>query len=329
MNLGSVANGFWAITAEMHEVVLGILDRHMRGETPDLAALEAKLGRPMKNPAQDSTIHDGVCVIPVNGVLCKAGNMFTDISGASSMQMVSQQFADALADPAVHSIVLSVDSPGGTVDGTQALADQIFAARGKKPMSACIDGMGASAAYWIASAADSVYLTSDTAQAGSIGVIARHTSTAAADAQRGLQHTIVASGPLKGAPHSHLPLDDSGRGILQHQVNTMHDVFKQSVARHRGLTGDRLNAVTDGRVLIGKEAIDAGLADGRANVQELIQRFKKGLPVDHQKYRAQAPVVDEGDLVLLARQYQREQRALGRRVTAHAAMAHVQGGNFT
>jgi signal peptide peptidase SppA len=334
LNLLDAANGIWALTPGMHETILAVIERHARGEVADLASIEAALGRPMKNPSQNSTIEDGVCVIPVNGVLCKAGNMFTDISGASSMQIIGGQFAAALADPEVSAIVLAIDSPGGSVDGTEALANQIHAARGQKPIAAVADGLMASAAYWIGSAADEVFIAGDTTSVGSIGVIASHVSSAGADAQRGLVRSVVASGPLKGVPSSHAPLDGPGRAVLQQQVDAAHAVFRGAVSRNRGLAGAPLDAVSDGRILMGQSAITAGLADGRASVDEIVRRFKKHQPPDTQRkqgpYPGQKPagassaIFDVGDAVVAANAYRREQAQRGRIVSAAAALAHVQ-----
>ena len=96
-----------------------------------------------------------------------------------------------MADPAVKAIVLSIDSPGGTVDGTDNLANAIFAARGKKPIVALGDGTLASAAYWIASGADQIFASDNSAKIGSIGVVATHEDYSRAEENAGVKVTEI------------------------------------------------------------------------------------------------------------------------------------------
>ena len=69
---------------------------------------------------------------------------------------LAPNFTQALEDDSIQGIVLNIDSPGGQMNGTNELANMIFAARGTKPITAYVGGLGASGAYWIASAADEI-----------------------------------------------------------------------------------------------------------------------------------------------------------------------------
>jgi capsid assembly protease len=263
MRLVDVVSAPWAITPEMHTEVLGIYARHCRGEKIDVEALEARLGVPLKNTTQPASVdpESGVAVIDISGVLAKRMNLFSQISGGASTQLIGQQLAQALADPSVTGIVLYIDSPGGAVDGTQQLAEQVYAARGQKPIVAYTDGMMASAAYWIGSAADTVLIAGDTTQVGSIGVIATHVDRSMAQAQNGVKVTEVKAGKYKGHGSSNGPLG-AGEVTLQDQVDKLYEVFVDTVARNRGMTAEEIQAAAEGRVFIGKDAIEAGLVDG-------------------------------------------------------------------
>ena len=129
-------------------VLLAVADRQ-----GDPEALEARLGRPLDNTRAVS-IRDGVAVIPITGPIMRYANLFTRISGATSTQELATDLQTALDSPQVRAIVLNIDSPGGEASGINELADMIHASRGKKPIKAYVGGTGASAAYWIASAAD-------------------------------------------------------------------------------------------------------------------------------------------------------------------------------
>jgi ClpP class serine protease len=150
-----VLNSPWAITPDKYAQIRDIYVRHLNGEPVNLKAIEAELGRPLDNKRPENyEIVSGVAVIPVVGVIAQRMNLFAAISGGTSTQALAKDFADAMARTEVNSILLVIDSPGGEVNGTQELANDVFAARGVKPVVALCEGVMCSAAYWIGSAAD-------------------------------------------------------------------------------------------------------------------------------------------------------------------------------
>jgi len=248
---------------------------HLRGEMADLAQIEAKIGKPLNNQSQGYTVQDSVAILPLEGVLAKRMNLFMDISGGTSTQLAQRDFQAALSDSAVTAIILLLDSPGGEVDGTQALADAIYSARGTKQIIALADGMAASAAYWIGSAADKFYVTGDTTVVGSIGVIATHVDYSKAEAQRGVTITEITAGKYKAIASEHAPLSKEGRNSIQDQVDHIYGVFVDAVARNRGVSTDVvLKNAADGRVFLGKQAIRAGLVDGVATLEKLVANLR-------------------------------------------------------
>jgi ClpP class serine protease len=141
MRLIDVINAPWAITPDLLAEIQEIYVRHMRGEKIDIKGLEAKLGAPLNNEPKGYEVYDGVAVLPIDGVIAKRMNLFSQISGGVSSQLVMRDFHAALADPSVVAIVLAIDSGGGTVDGTQELAREIYQARGSKPILTLSVGM--------------------------------------------------------------------------------------------------------------------------------------------------------------------------------------------
>lgn len=259
----------WAITPEMFTEVQGIYARHMRGDKINIKDIEARVGAPLTNqPKALDVSQDGVAVISIEGVLAKRMNLFSQISGGTSMQMIGNQVRQALADPNVTAIVLSIDSPGGTVDGTQELADLIFASRDKKPIVTYVDGTMASAAYWIGSAAEQVYISTETSSVGSIGVVATHTDFSRYEKNSGIDSIEITAGKFKRLETEGGTLTREGRQILQAQVDQVYGIFVGQVARNRGTTTEDVqNRMADGRMFIGKQAIDAGLVDGVSTLE--------------------------------------------------------------
>lgn len=262
----------WAIRPETLRAMVDVYERHAKGDALDLKGIEAAIGKPLNNEPQPYEVIEGVAVLNVVGVLGKRFDMFTAICGGASTQRLQQELAAALEDPTVHSILLNVDSPGGTVDGTQALASDVRAAREKKPVVALIDGMGASAAYWIASAAQRVYITGDTTAVGSIGVVIAHKDVSKAEEMRGVKTTEITAGKFKRIASNFAPLSPEGRQSLQDLVDHIYSVFVESVAANLGVSVDAvLKDMADGRLFLGEQAISAGLVHGISTMTALIE----------------------------------------------------------
>jgi signal peptide peptidase SppA len=301
MKVLDVLHSPWAIEPAKLLEIQGIYLAHARGEHADIAAIEQRLGKPLVNEPKRYDIRDGVAIIPIEGVIAKRMNLFSQISGGTSSELAGAALRDALADPAVHSIVLSVDSPGGTVDGTQALASQVMAARGRKPIVTLASGTMASAAYWIGSAADRTYIADGTTQVGSIGVVATHTDVSAAEAQRGLKTTEVVAGRYKRIASQYGPLTEEGRKSIQEQVDYTYSLFVSAVAQQRGVSVDKVLAdMADGRVFIGQQAKAAGLVDDVKTLDEVIADLNAPrapssplqgaqMPITRQQIEAEAP----------------------------------------
>lgn len=254
----------WAITQSALETILEIAERE--NEKPE--AVAARLGKELQN-THTVIERDGVAVIPVIGPLFRYANIFTAISGATSYEILAQDFTAALDNPDINAIILNIDSPGGEVNGCAELANMIFAARGKKPIIAYASGDAASGAYWIASAADSV-VASETSGLGSIGVVAVYRG-AKPDKNAPTTIEIVSS----QSPFKRLnPETDEGRAKLQTRIDAMAEVFVTTLARNRGIEAAQvLEQFGGGDILIGAHAVNAGLADRIGSLEKLIAEF--------------------------------------------------------
>jgi capsid assembly protease len=273
MKVPEILSSPWAILPEKLLEIREIYQRHLRGENADIEAIEARLGRPMENKHVPYIIDGTTAILSIDGVLGKRMNLFTQISGGTSTQLIESDFQAAMADPAVKSILLAIDSPGGTVDGTENLANEIFAARGKgKPILALGDGTMASAAYWIGSAADRVYASDKSAMIGSIGVVANHEDYSQAEKNAGVKVTTISAGKYKAVANSHEPLSADGRAVIQSMVDHIYTNFVESVARNRAVTPTTAaERMADGKIFLGHNAVAAGLADGISTQSALVR----------------------------------------------------------
>ncbi len=252
----------WAIT---HNALSNILDIAARqNQSPEVVA--AKLGRELQNTRQ-MTINNGVAVIPVVGALFRYANVFTQVSGASSYELIATDFRDAFADNDVHTIVLNIDSPGGEVNGCCDLAQTIYEARGKKPIIAYASGDVASGAYWIASACDKI-VVSKTSSVGSIGVVGVYR-----DNKDDNSIEIVSS----QSPHKRVDITtDDGRTRLQQRIDAMANVFIDAVATYRNISPESVQQrYGGGDVFIGEQAVTQGLADNINTFDNLLAGFQQ------------------------------------------------------
>lgn len=253
----------WAITEPALRQILEIAAR----ENASVEAVEAQLGRRLDGTRTVSH-RDGVALVPVRGPIFRRANMFTEISGATSIEVLAKDFTSALSDPSIHSIVLDIDSPGGEVTGVSEFADMIHAARGAKPLVAYVDGLGCSAAYWLASAADEI-VCDQTSALGSIGVVLAVSDPTKASAR---DIEFVSSQSPDKRPD---PTSERGRSQIQQTVDALADVFVASVARNRGVSPETvLSDFGQGGIKVGKHAAAAGLADRLGSLEGVIAQLQ-------------------------------------------------------
>lgn len=262
----------WSIIPCQLEQIQVILSQHLAGPKIGLKEIEARILSFDDLKSRPYGVINGKAVIPVKGTLMKNSDIFSRIFfGSGSMSQIKDDFKAALADDGVKEIILHVDSPGGTVDGAADLANTIYNARGKKPITAFSDGVIASAAYWIGSAADKVLIANDTTTVGSIGVISTHVDETKALENKGLKVTQFVAGKYKNAGSSVKALTEENSAYLQDRVDYLYSGFVDGVAKHRGVSAETvLSDMADGRLFTGKQAIKAGLVDGVSTLDALI-----------------------------------------------------------
>ncbi|WKD26595.1 S49 family peptidase [Halomonas sp. KG2] len=249
----------WLITSEALDTVMAVADRQ-----GDVEALETRLGRSLDN-TRSVTVRDGVAVIPVTGPIFRYANLFTEISGATSTQVLATDFQTAFDDPAIKAIIPVFDTPGGEATGINELGDLIYNMRGRKPVVAYVSGMAASAGYWIASAADEV-VVDDTAQLGSVGVVLSLRKREDRPGEK--SYEIVSS----NAPNKRPDLEtEAGMAQLQARTDELASVFLYKVARNRGIPREEVNdRFRQGGIATGALAIEAGMADRLGSLESLI-----------------------------------------------------------
>lgn len=201
-------------------------------------------------------IVNGVAIVPIIGVLFQTDEGWC---GASGYDWIRQTFLMALTDPDVKAIMLDVNSPGGEVSGCFDLADTIYAARGDKPIWAILNESAYSAAYALASAADKI-IVPRTGGVGSIGVIWMHADWSAALSEMGIKVTFITYGSCKADGHPEIPLSKEAVERFQYDIDSMGDLFVETVARNRNIAADKVRE-TEAATFLGADGVKIGLAD--------------------------------------------------------------------
>jgi signal peptide peptidase SppA len=268
----------------MWDIYESHLSRDGRLSAEAVSAIEAATGKRLDGSRLSSTVQDGVAIIPVMGPMIPRANMFQEVSGATSYNMIRNDIENALADPQVQAILLNFDSPGGAVNQLYDLAGFIRAATALKPIGAWTDGYMTSAAQLLGAAADETYIGSDTAELGSIGIISMHRDISGAEEKRGEKTTLITAGKYKGVGHPYGPLSAEDRGHMQSRVDYLYSSFIDSMAAFRDMERQKVaDEVADARIFTGRQAIDAGLADGMMSYDDMILHMRSMGETIHRK----------------------------------------------
>lgn len=262
----------WAITPAALEVILDIASRE-RLSAEELRALEVEAGKKFDN-ARIAHKRGSVGVVPVSGPIFRHASLMTRLSGATAVSDVAADIKMLADEEEVKSILLNIGSPGGEVAGIEELAVYIRQVDRKKPVAAYVDGQAASAAYWIASAARTIY-SSSTSSVGSIGVVMVYRDTRKALERAGVSDIeIVSSQSPRKRPD---PATEAGRSQIQERVDDIADIFVGAIAKNRGVArSDVLTKFGKGGEMIAAKALSAGMIDGITYAEDVIARMNVG-----------------------------------------------------
>lgn len=232
-----------------------------------------------RQPKRPYTIEpgSGMAVLPVEGELVHKFGYLQPFSGMTGYDGIQARLRAAAADPEVRGILLDVDSPGGEVTGLESAVQTVREVRQQKPVWAMANEVMASAALWLASAAD-VVTVPPTGLIGSIGVVLLHVDQSQMLSEAGLTVTLIQSGTRKTEGNPYEPLPDDVRRRLQGEVDTLGERFVAAVAANRGLDRDAVRQ-TQAATYLGTDVAAAlpGLVDAVATPQDVARSFAEKL----------------------------------------------------
>jgi signal peptide peptidase SppA len=225
---------------------------------------------------QSSAPASAIQVLGVKGVISPrmSSEMNTSGGGGTSCEGLGQRFDAAMDDSKVSAVVLDFDSPGGSVFGVQEVASKIMRARGQKPIVAVVNPFCASAALWIACAADEI-VVSPSGEIGSLGVYAYHESLAKYLEAQGVTPTLVKAGDNKAETHPAFELSAGAKAHMQARVDAYYSAFVRAVSEGRGVEAKRvIETFGGGRMFGAEEAVAIGMADRVGTLEGELARLK-------------------------------------------------------
>jgi protease IV len=184
-----------------------------------------------------------------------------------------------LAESNAKAVIIHVNSPGGTVAGSEELYDSLIKLKAKKPIVVVVDGLAASGGYITAIAADHI-VAQQSGIVGSIGVIFQYPNVTELLKTIGVQVETIKSSPLKAAPSGLEPTSPEARAAVEAVVRDSYDWFKGLVRDRRHMNDAQLQRVADGRVFTGRQAVELKLIDALGDEQAAIDWLAKEKNID-------------------------------------------------
>lgn len=263
----------WAVRPWVLAVITELLAYRAAGGRLSREEIEERIGA--RQPTTGRVRSGSLAVIPLHGVIVHRADLFSDISGASSIERFRARLNDALADDSVASILIDIDSPGGTVDGLIEMAEELRQARGgEKPIRAIANTEAASAAYWLGAQAGEL-IVSPSGEIGSIGVWSAHIDQSKYQEAMGVKTTLVSAGRYKVEGNPFEPLGEEARASMQESVDRYHTQFVADVAKGRGVSKAKVEKeFGEGRMVGPAQALAAGMVDRVASFEETLSRLR-------------------------------------------------------
>ena len=200
------------------------------------------------------------------------------ITGDASTLKLIRDVEDSKAAAAA---IVTINSPGGSTEGAEALYDEIRRLAEKKPVVAVVGSMAASGGYIAALAADRIFVRGNSL-VGSIGVLVEYPNVSGLMDKVGVKLESIKSSPLKAVPNGFEPTSEEARAAMATLVADSFSWFKGLVRERRGLSDDELARVDDGRVFTGRQGLPLKLVDAIGGEREAIKWLEtaKGVAKD-------------------------------------------------
>lgn len=171
-----------------------------------------------------------------------------------------ERLAEIEESERVKGLILSINSPGGTTVGGEAIYEAVRKIAAKKPVVSQVDTLAASAGYMIAVGSDQI-IARKSSIVGSIGVIFQYPNFQGMLENLGIDVRAIKSSPLKAEPSFFGNTPPEAETMIRNMISDSYDWFKGIVADRRGFSPAEISTLADGSVFTGRQAVENGLID--------------------------------------------------------------------
>ena len=182
-------------------------------------------------------------------------------------------------DDSFKGVIVRIDSPGGTVGSSQEIYESLNKLSKKIPTISSIIDIGASGGYMIACGTSYIFANSGSIT-GSIGVISQYYDFSKLIKFLRFEIEIVKSGKMKDIGNPAKKLTEKEKKLLNILVKDIHEQFKSTVAKERGLSEKEVELISDGRIFSGKQALTLKLVDEIGGLDKAIDYIKENAGID-------------------------------------------------
>ncbi len=217
-----------------------------------------------------------IAVLTIDGVIQDMGGVSSFLSTGYNHQFFMNQLNEIAEDPFVKGIILKVNSPGGGVVESAEIYDGLRTIQEEKeiPLYVSMGGMAASGGYYVSAPANKIFVNHETIT-GSIGVIMESMNYAKLAEKYGVEFNTIKTGPYKDIMSGSREMTDEERQMLQEMINDSYERFVDIIVAGRDMTESEVKKVADGRIMNGRQAIEAGLADDYGKLGDVIAAMQE------------------------------------------------------
>lgn len=225
---------------------------------------------------------DKILLLDISGVISeKEDSGPLSQEGTSIIEDIKEALKKAQQDDTIKGIVVKVNSPGGTITGSDILHHELNLFKKEKGIRivACLMDVGTSGGYYVATAADEI-MAHPTTITGSIAVIALKFNVKGLLNLIGVEDETIKSGELKDIWSPFRPSTEKERAIMQAVIDKFHGRFVDVIKKGRkNLSRQEIEKLADGRIFTADEALTAGLIDRIGYLDDALDEMKKSLGI--------------------------------------------------
>ncbi len=238
-----------------------------------------------------SSLSGNVALIPIEGVIAATDSSSFLFDGTVASTQVAELIGKADKNPNIKAIILEINSPGGSAVASEEIANAVR--KTNKTTVAWIREVGASGAYWVASASDHI-VASRVSITGSIGVIASYLEFPGFLERYNVTYQRLVAGKYKdmGSPFKEMTPEE--KAIFQQSLDDMRDYFVSEVAKNRNMNKKDVDKAANGLFYLGAQAKELGLIDELGGKDEAISFIEKkeGIRAEIVEYRKEPTLFD-------------------------------------